>query len=181
MADIRESIRSLFFHGVEAVNSAASSVAKSTQQKVEEMNLKNRQRELMNEVSKLVRSLWQSGVELPDELMDLMEDIAKVEDELLEMKEAAKAAAEAAKAEKAAAKAAKAAKPVEAEALVDEAVEADEIVVEEQTDAVPVLEILEEAPYAEASEELAEEVPEEEPVDDAFASFHEKFTEEDKE
>lgn len=170
MADIRASVRNLFFHSVKAVNSAASSIATSTKMKVDEMNLRNRRREAMNDVSKRVHSLWQSGVELPEELMNLMEEIADIDEALIDLKEQA--------AKKAEETAAQSAAPEAEEAV--EYVEADEVVEADAADEpdVPVLEVAEDAPYAEAAQELAEEIAEEEsnPVEDAIASIRKTFS-----
>jgi len=129
MADIGKSMRSLFLSGVKAVNSAASSLASTTRYKVDEMNLQNRRREVLNSVSQCAWQLWTSGVELPEELKVLMLEIEKIDEELEEMREAQKE-------------------------QKDKKDAPEEPAAEEDT--APVLDIPDEGPYAQAAREQAE-------------------------
>lgn len=151
MADIRTSVRNVFFHSVKAVNAAASSIATSTKVKVDEMNLKNRRREAMTEVSKCVHSLWQSGEKLPEELEVLMEEIAQIDEELIKMKE-------------------KPAKP-EAEPANPEVEPADEESSGEEGDDVPVMEVADEADKGEEADETVYHTVAEEPSHSTYDPY----------
>lgn len=107
MADIGKSMRKFLLQSVKAVNSAASSVASTTRYKVDELNLQNRRKELMNAASELAYTLWKRGDAMPEGLAEILEKVAQVDDNLSVMREERKQEAERAKAEKAARKAAK--------------------------------------------------------------------------
>lgn len=82
MSDIRQSLRELFLRSVKMVNSAASSLADSTRSKVDELNLRNRRKELVEEVVAKAVDLWKNGQTLPDGLTALLEELQHIDDEL---------------------------------------------------------------------------------------------------
>lgn len=85
MGDIRRSVRDLFLQGVEAVNNAANHVANATRSKVDEMNLRNRRRELMETLAGTIYEQWQQGLELPEKLTETLEQIRDIEEQLADM------------------------------------------------------------------------------------------------
>lgn len=149
MSDIGKSVREFLLQSVKVVNNAATSVASTTRYKVDELNLQNRRKELLNAASDLAYTLWKNGETLPESLASILEKLASVDADLATMREARKQEAEKAKAEKAAAKEKK----------------------KEEAEAAPVLEIPEDGPYAQAAEaQLEEEADEddlEEQIEDA--------------
>jgi len=143
MADIGKSVREFLLQSVKAVNSAANTVATTTRYKVDELNLQNRRKELLNSVSELAYALYKHGETMPESLAAILEKIVKVDEDLSAMREERKQEAEKAKAEKAAAK---------------------NVPVKKEEPAAPVLEIPDEGPYAEAAQAQLES--EEEDIQD---------------
>jgi len=143
MSDIVKSMRSLLVQGVKAVNHAANNIANSTRFRIDELNLINRRKEVFSTLGDCVCNLRAQGVELPEELAALMEEIEGIDKQLEEMRRAQAEAAAKAKAEaEAAKKAAKEAKETEEEAAeeaeetAEEAEEAAEEVAEEPAEEV---------------------------------------------
>ena len=93
MADIRRSVRDLFLQGVEAVNNAANHVANATRSKVDELNLRNRRKELMDALAGDLYDQWQKGLELPETLVKTLEQISDIDGQLAEIEDKAEAAA----------------------------------------------------------------------------------------
>ena len=85
MADLRRSMRDLFLQGVEAVNNAANHVASATRSKVDELNLRNRRKEMMDALAGAVYEQWKQGLELPEELTGTLEQIREIDAQLAEM------------------------------------------------------------------------------------------------
>lgn len=147
MADIRRSVRDLFLQGVKAVNGAAAQLATATQTKVDEMNLRNRRRDLFQKLSGDVYSLWQEGVELPEALTETLEALRGIDNQLAELaKSEAPAEAPAEEAETSEAPV----MDVEEEASVDDAAE------EKEEAAIPSIDVeAKEEPAVPAEEESA--------------------------
>lgn len=93
MADIRRSVRDLFLQGVEAVNNAANHVANATRSKVDELNLRNRRKELLDALASDLYEQWQKGLELPEAMTKTLELISGIDGQLAEMEEKAEAPA----------------------------------------------------------------------------------------
>jgi len=82
MTDIFDSLKKTWIKGMEAVSSAASNLANNTKQKVNEINLDNRRREILSDFGLIAYELWQKGMELPKELNDLMVELSQVDEAL---------------------------------------------------------------------------------------------------
>lgn len=82
MADLRSSVRDLFLQGVKAVNSAANNVATATKSKVEELNLSNRRKELMEQLAIQIYEAWQQGLELPESLNAMLTEVHALDAQL---------------------------------------------------------------------------------------------------
>ncbi len=142
MSNITAKIKSGWLKCMESIGQGAANMADNAKQKLGELNMENRRKELQAELPKKVMQLWKDGVELPEELSGLLTELNGLEEELAALR---------------AARAAKKAKPAitdgKEEAVVEEAaeeaVEAIEETIEETT---------EEA--AETAEEAVEEVVE---------------------
>lgn len=84
MADIRRSVRDLFLQGVEAVNNAATHVANATRSKVDELNLRNQRKELVEKLANDLAEQWRLGLELPAVLTGTLEQIRDIDAQLAE-------------------------------------------------------------------------------------------------
>lgn len=82
MADIFDSLKKTWIKSMEALSSAASDLANNTKQKVNEINLDNRRREILSDFGLITYELWQKGLELPKELNDLLVELSQVDEEL---------------------------------------------------------------------------------------------------
>ncbi len=82
MADMFDSLKKTWLKGMEAVSNTASNIASNTKQKVSEINLDNRRREILSDFGLIAYELWQKGMELPKELNDLMVELGQVDEEL---------------------------------------------------------------------------------------------------
>lgn len=85
MADIRRSMRELFLQGVEVVNNAANHVATATRSKVDELNLRNRRKELLDTLANTLYEQWQQGLELPAVMTETLEQIRGIDAQLKEL------------------------------------------------------------------------------------------------
>ncbi len=163
MANFAETLKGILTEGVKAINVAAKGVAGATRYKMSEMDSVSRRREAISELGEKVYGLFVAGVELPDEVLPLVNEIRALDESLdsLRSEHAAQkaAAAEAAAAEKAAraqvraeakaaAKAAKAAASVESSAAVTE----EAPVLDVETEAEAPLTYTGEAPTLEVEE-----------------------------
>lgn len=84
MADILRSIRDLFLQGVEVVNNAATHVANATRSKVDELNLRNQRKELVEKLANDLAEQWRLGLELPTVLIGTLEQIRDIDAQLAE-------------------------------------------------------------------------------------------------
>ena len=87
MADIRRSVRELFLKGVEAVNTAAGHVADATRSKVDELNLQNRRKELMDALAVAVYEQWLAGCDVPQALHDKLVELKSIDEQLAALTE----------------------------------------------------------------------------------------------
>lgn len=145
MSNITAKIKTGWLKCMETIGQGAANMADNAKQKLGELNMENRRKDLQAELPKKVMQLWKDGVELPEELSGLLAELNTLEEEL-----AALRAARAAKKQKPAITDGK-------EEVVEEAVEAIEETTEEAVDAAE--EAAEEA--VENAEEAAEEAVEE--------------------
>lgn len=167
MADFAETLKSILNRSMEAVSKAATNVASATRYKMSEMDNISRRREAISELGEKVYGLFQTGVELPEEILPLANEIRALDesmDALRSDRAAAKAAAaeeaaaaKAARAEaKAAAKAAREAAAAEANGNQEETTTVDFEVVEADDltyAAAPVMEPVVEEAESEEEEE----------------------------
>lgn len=82
MADILTGLKKTWLKGMEVVGNAASNVATNTKQKVNEMNLESKRREILSDFGHLAYELWQKGTVLPKELSDQLEQLSRIDEEL---------------------------------------------------------------------------------------------------
>ena len=82
MADLRRSVRDLFLQGVEAVNNAANHVATATRSKVDELNLRNRRKEVLDSLANTLYVYWMQGLELPEALTEKLRELQGIDEQL---------------------------------------------------------------------------------------------------
>ena len=86
MANLGNNVKTAFLKGLEALGKTASSLSDAAQQKLSEMNLETRRREMMAEIPRLVMQLWKDGVELPPALSELLGELSELEEKLSAMR-----------------------------------------------------------------------------------------------
>lgn len=119
MAILGSNVKTVFLKGLEALGKTASSLSDAAQQKLSEMNLDTRRREILAEIPKCVMQLWKEGVELPEPLTDLLTELTELEEKLSAMRPQPEVKAEEAPVEE------EAAAETEEEAIVEETPEAE--------------------------------------------------------
>ena len=155
MANLGNNVKTAFLKGLEALGKTASSLSDAAQQKLSEMNLDTRRRELLAEIPKCVMQLWKDGVEMPEPLTALLNELTELEEKLAALRPQPEGRAEEeAPAEEAEEEAAE--EPV-VECAEEEAEETDEDAAEE----APACECGEEDCCCEAAEPAAEAETEE--------------------
>lgn len=164
MADFATTLKNMLSSGMKAVNKAATSVAGATRYKMSEMDSISRRREAVSELGEKVYGLYEAGVELPEELLPLLNEIRAL-DEGLDSLRSDRAAYKAAAAEekaaekvaRAEAKAAEKAARAEAKAAAEAAAAEETPVIDFEQEIPEPLEYTGEAPTLEVSEEADEE------------------------
>ena len=87
MADIGKTVKEIWEQGMKAVNKAATNIATSTKQKVDEMNIVTRRKELQNQLGLRLYELWQAGEDVPETLKATLEEMRDLEVKLQELRE----------------------------------------------------------------------------------------------
>ena len=86
--DIRDRVKDIWMKGMDSIGSTAASIASNTRYKVDEMNLQNRRRDLAQDLSGRVYSLWQKGEAFPPEIEKLLKELQHVDETLNDMRAA---------------------------------------------------------------------------------------------
>lgn len=87
MADLGQGLKSVLLKGMEAIGKTASNIASNTKYKVDEMNLVNRRREILSDFGARAYEIWLKQEEhFPQELESLLQELAKVDDQLNAMR-----------------------------------------------------------------------------------------------
>lgn len=94
MADISKTVKEIWEQSMKAVNKAATNIATSTKQKVDEMNIVTRRKELQNQLGLRLYELWQAGEDVPETLKATLEEMRDLEAKLQELRESKTAAPE---------------------------------------------------------------------------------------
>lgn len=82
MANLGNSVKLAFLKGLEAIGNGASNMASNAHQKLNEINLETRRRELMSELPVRALDLWQNGVELPEPLNGMLRELSELDEQL---------------------------------------------------------------------------------------------------
>ena len=82
MATLGTSVRTAFLKGLEALGKTASNLTDAAQHKLNEMNLDTRRREVLADIPKCVMQLWEDGVEMPEPLTALLQELTDIDTQL---------------------------------------------------------------------------------------------------
>lgn len=121
MADFATTLKNVLNDGVKFVSKAAAGVASATRYKMNELDNVSHRREAISELGEKVYGLYQAGVELPEEVLPLVNEIRAIDEGLDAMRSNRAAEKAAAAEEKAAAKVARAEERAAAKAAAAEA------------------------------------------------------------
>ncbi len=86
MADFGKNLKSIWQKGMEAIGNTASNIANNTKFKLDEMNLVNRKREILNDFGAFAYTLWQKGERFPEELEKLLTEVSSIEEKLNDLR-----------------------------------------------------------------------------------------------
>lgn len=82
MAPVGSNVKMAFFKGLEALGKGASNMASNAQQKLSEINLETRRRELLSEIPVRALDLWQKGAEMPPALGEMLKELSELDEQL---------------------------------------------------------------------------------------------------
>ena len=82
MSNITAKIKTGWLKCMETIGQGAANMADNAKQKLGELNMENRRKDLQAELPKKVMQLWKDGVELPEELSGLLAELNTLEEEL---------------------------------------------------------------------------------------------------
>lgn len=88
MANFTEKVKSVWFKCVESVGQGAANLADNAKQKLSEINMESRRKEIVSQLPAKLMQLWKNGVELPEELASLLSEQSSLEEALAAAKEA---------------------------------------------------------------------------------------------
>ena len=88
MANFTEKVKSVWFKCVESVGQGAANLADNAKQKLSEINMESRRKEIVSQLPAKLMQLWKDGVELPEELAFLLSEQSSLEEALAAAKEA---------------------------------------------------------------------------------------------
>ena len=75
-------VKLAWLKGMEAIGTSASNLASNAKQKVTEMNLETRRREILTDVSLKAFEMWQKGETLPEPLSGMLQELSEVDERL---------------------------------------------------------------------------------------------------
>ena len=82
MPNITEKIKTTWFKCVETLGQSAANMAESAKQKLGEINMEARRKEVEAELPAKLMQMWKDGTELPEELNDLLAELNTLEEDL---------------------------------------------------------------------------------------------------
>lgn len=88
MAVLGKNLKNILVKSMEAIGNTASSIASNTKYKVDEMNLLNRKREILNDFGAKAYAIWEKGENtvFPDELKKDLEELCRIDNQLVDMR-----------------------------------------------------------------------------------------------
>ncbi len=162
MSKFTDTFKDVVNGGIKLINRAATSVADSTRFNLNKMENTKQQRETMNELGAKVYELFKAGVELPEDLLPLLNELRALEEGLVTMVDERTAQLDAAKEQRETERAARAEERAAAKAAREEARAAAQaaaaaVEAQEVESALDAIEVEDGAPVLEVVEEAAEE------------------------
>lgn len=88
MANLYNELKTTFLKGMESFGKAASSLASGAQEKLQEMNVDARRRQVMADIPGCALDLWKQGVELPEALSEKLSELNDLNEQLSAMRAA---------------------------------------------------------------------------------------------
>lgn len=82
MANLGNDVKTFFLKGVESLGKAASDLTVSARKKLDEINVAARRDEIRKALPDLLLQLWKNGAELPDELVSLLVELNRLNEQL---------------------------------------------------------------------------------------------------
>ena len=82
MASLGNNLKVAFLRGLEAVGRGASNMASNAHQKLNEINLETRRRELLSEIPVRALDLWQQGEPMPQPLGEMLRELSELDEGL---------------------------------------------------------------------------------------------------
>ena len=88
MADLGRNLKNILVKSMEAIGNTASNIASNTKYKVDEMNLLNRKREILNDFGAIAYAIWEKEDNplFPDELKKDLEELCRIDNQLVDMR-----------------------------------------------------------------------------------------------
>lgn len=86
MSAWKHNVKALFLKGLERVGQTASSMASNAHQKLDELNIETRRRELLHEIPVQALELWKNGAALPEQLSALLAELNDLDQQLTVMR-----------------------------------------------------------------------------------------------
>ena len=86
VADLKKNIKNVWMKSMEAIGNTASSIASNTRFKVDEMNLQNRRREILNDFGAKAYALWLKGETFPETLSKQLEELQQLDNQLNDLR-----------------------------------------------------------------------------------------------
>ena len=80
MANITGKIKTTWLKCMESIGQGAANMADNAKQKLGELNMENRRKDLLAELPNKVMQMWKDGVELPEELNGLLAELNGLEE-----------------------------------------------------------------------------------------------------
>ena len=90
----RERAKTLWIRGMNSIGNTAANIANNTRQKVDEITLQNRRREVRTDVAGTVYALWLKGETFPEPVTKLLSEMKKLDEQLNDLREEKYAPAE---------------------------------------------------------------------------------------
>ncbi|MBR3763111.1 MAG: hypothetical protein IKK57_00995 [Clostridia bacterium] len=86
MSDFTMKLKDILTDGLRAVSKAAGNVAGATRYKLDELDRVSRRREAIGELGEKVYEMFQAGVEMPEDALPLLNELAALEEGLQTMR-----------------------------------------------------------------------------------------------
>ncbi len=82
MPTITDKIRTTWFKCMESIGTSAANLADNAKQKLNEINMEARRKEVVADLPSKLLQMWKDGAELPEELNELLGELNTIEEDL---------------------------------------------------------------------------------------------------